>query len=382
MLRHAVNLDVNGDDLPAARPAGRAPRRAGRARERRQRGGARRPGARRGGRRRLPQRRHRAGRRPRARRADCVAASTEPPARSATCRSTRGCACAAAARPAAWRPSRPAGRSPQAWPTPDGPPAADLFAAAAAGDVKAVAVRDRFCWGVASAIRALGLTIDPERIVLGGGVSEVGEPLREQVGRAAEGAGGGLALPCLARSGRPAQHGAAALPRGRRGRSAGRRRLTVALARLWRVARYLDRRPARPRLHPRRRCVRGDRDRAGLAALRPGRPARQRRAGAATPSPRSRATPTGSSPPSRSASPSPASSPPRSAPRRSRRPSHLPSSASARPSPDTVSLIVIDPRRVVPLPRARRARAQAARAPALGRRRASCSRRRWAASRG
>lgn len=71
----------------------------------------------------------------------------------------------------------------RAWPTPDGPPAADLFAAAAAGDVKAVAVRDRFCWGVASAVRSLGLTIDPERIVLGGGVSEVGEPLRVEVMR-------------------------------------------------------------------------------------------------------------------------------------------------------------------------------------------------------
>ncbi|WP_307861810.1 ROK family protein [Nocardioides sp. SYSU D00065] len=69
----------------------------------------------------------------------------------------------------------------RAWPTPDGPPAAALFAAAAQGDPAAVAVRDRFCWGVASAVRALGLTIDPECIVLGGGVSEVGEPLREQV---------------------------------------------------------------------------------------------------------------------------------------------------------------------------------------------------------
>lgn len=71
----------------------------------------------------------------------------------------------------------------RAWPTPDGPPAADLFAAAADGDVKAIAVRDRFCWGVACAVRALGLTIDPERIVLGGGVSEVGEPLRVEVVR-------------------------------------------------------------------------------------------------------------------------------------------------------------------------------------------------------
>ena len=71
----------------------------------------------------------------------------------------------------------------RAWPTADGPPAAALFAAAAAGDPAAVAVRDRFCWGVASAVRALGLTIDPECIVLGGGVAEVGEPLREQVVR-------------------------------------------------------------------------------------------------------------------------------------------------------------------------------------------------------
>jgi hypothetical protein len=36
---------------------------------------------------------------------------------------------------------------------------------------------------VASAVRALGLTVDPERIVLGGGVSEVGEPLRVEVVR-------------------------------------------------------------------------------------------------------------------------------------------------------------------------------------------------------
>lgn len=71
----------------------------------------------------------------------------------------------------------------RAWPTPDGPPAASLFAAAAAGDERAVAVRDRFCWGVASAVRALCLTVDPARIVLGGGVSEVGEPLRVEVVR-------------------------------------------------------------------------------------------------------------------------------------------------------------------------------------------------------
>ena len=73
-----------------------------------------------------------------------------------------------------------------AWPTPDGPPAAALFAAAAAGDPAAVAARDRFCWGVASAVRVLALTIDPQCIVLGGGVSEVGAPLREGVVRQLE----------------------------------------------------------------------------------------------------------------------------------------------------------------------------------------------------
>lgn len=71
----------------------------------------------------------------------------------------------------------------RAWPTDDGPPAAALFAAVGAGDERAIEVCDRFCWGVASAVRVLGLTIDPERIVLGGGVSEVGEPLREGVVR-------------------------------------------------------------------------------------------------------------------------------------------------------------------------------------------------------
>lgn len=71
-----------------------------------------------------------------------------------------------------------------AWPTTDGPPAAALFAAAEAGDAAAIAVRDRFCWGVANAVRVLSLTVDPERIVLGGGVSEVGEPLRVAVERA------------------------------------------------------------------------------------------------------------------------------------------------------------------------------------------------------
>lgn len=65
-----------------------------------------------------------------------------------------------------------------AWPATDAPPAASLFAAAARGDEAAVVVRDRFCDGVASAVRVMSLAVDPVSIVLGGGVAQVGEPLR------------------------------------------------------------------------------------------------------------------------------------------------------------------------------------------------------------
>lgn len=71
-----------------------------------------------------------------------------------------------------------------AWPTADEPPAQALFAAAEAGDDRAVAVRDRFAGGIASAVRAIGLTVDPDVIVLGGGVAQLGEPLREAVAQA------------------------------------------------------------------------------------------------------------------------------------------------------------------------------------------------------
>ncbi len=68
-----------------------------------------------------------------------------------------------------------------AWPTSTGHPAAALFAAATAGDPAAVIVRDRFADGVAAAVRALALAVDPERVVIGGGVAAVGEPLREAI---------------------------------------------------------------------------------------------------------------------------------------------------------------------------------------------------------
>lgn len=65
-----------------------------------------------------------------------------------------------------------------AWPSGDVPAAQALFAAAQAGDEKAIAVRDRFANGVASAVRVLALAVDPRTIFLGGGVAHLGEPLR------------------------------------------------------------------------------------------------------------------------------------------------------------------------------------------------------------
>lgn len=69
-----------------------------------------------------------------------------------------------------------------AWPGQDGlAPATALFAAAAAGDTRAVEVRDRFADNVAAAVRLLVLTCDVETVVLGGGVTEVGIPLLHAV---------------------------------------------------------------------------------------------------------------------------------------------------------------------------------------------------------
>ena len=65
---------------------------------------------------------------------------------------------------------------------PGGPwPAQEVFAAAAAGDAAAVAVRTAFADAVATAVRFLVLTCDVTHIVLGGGVAQVGLPLRDAV---------------------------------------------------------------------------------------------------------------------------------------------------------------------------------------------------------
>ncbi|MGZ4452483.1 MAG: ROK family protein [Nocardioides sp.] len=68
-----------------------------------------------------------------------------------------------------------------AWPTQDGPPAQALFAAAASGDERAIAIRDRFAAGVADAVRVVALAADPEAVVIGGGVANLGAPLGEAV---------------------------------------------------------------------------------------------------------------------------------------------------------------------------------------------------------
>ncbi|WP_235520906.1 ROK family protein [Cellulomonas sp. Leaf395] len=69
-----------------------------------------------------------------------------------------------------------------AWPSTYGRPAPEeLFAAAEAGDVRAIELRDRFAWAVAAAVRILVLTCDVERVVIGGGVSALGQPLLRAV---------------------------------------------------------------------------------------------------------------------------------------------------------------------------------------------------------
>jgi len=61
------------------------------------------------------------------------------------------------------------------------PPAEALLRAAEAGEESAVAVRDRMADHLAAAVRLLVLTVDVDLVVLGGGVAEVGEPLRRAV---------------------------------------------------------------------------------------------------------------------------------------------------------------------------------------------------------
>jgi predicted NBD/HSP70 family sugar kinase len=67
------------------------------------------------------------------------------------------------------------------WPTDARHPVAALFDAADAGSTDAAAVRKRFVDGVASAVRVLVLTTGVDVVVMGGGISSIGEPLRARV---------------------------------------------------------------------------------------------------------------------------------------------------------------------------------------------------------
>ncbi|HCB34472.1 MAG TPA: glucokinase [Acidimicrobiaceae bacterium] len=53
----------------------------------------------------------------------------------------------------------------------------------AAGDEQALAILDEYCVGVALGISNLVMILDPARIVLGGGVADIGEPLRARIER-------------------------------------------------------------------------------------------------------------------------------------------------------------------------------------------------------
>ncbi|WP_277212406.1 ROK family protein [Isoptericola croceus] len=68
------------------------------------------------------------------------------------------------------------------WSTTTGRPApVEMFEAAAAGDLGAVAARERYARAVAAAVRMLVLTVDVQHVVLGGGVSQLGPPLLDVV---------------------------------------------------------------------------------------------------------------------------------------------------------------------------------------------------------
>jgi predicted NBD/HSP70 family sugar kinase len=69
------------------------------------------------------------------------------------------------------------------WPSDDGEitAAASLLAAAEAGDPAAVALRDEVAGHLAGAVALLAQTVDPELIVLGGGVAEAGAGLLDAV---------------------------------------------------------------------------------------------------------------------------------------------------------------------------------------------------------
>lgn len=64
------------------------------------------------------------------------------------------------------------------WPTASEHPARELFDMADGGDARAIAVREEFLSGVATAVRLLVLTVDVDAVVIGGGLAALGGRLR------------------------------------------------------------------------------------------------------------------------------------------------------------------------------------------------------------
>jgi len=67
------------------------------------------------------------------------------------------------------------------WPTDDPKPVRALFAAADAGEPLAIEVRERLVDNVAAAVRLLVLTVDVDDVVIGGGLSSLGDVLLGEV---------------------------------------------------------------------------------------------------------------------------------------------------------------------------------------------------------
>ncbi|RZU63070.1 ROK family transcriptional regulator [Zhihengliuella halotolerans] len=61
----------------------------------------------------------------------------------------------------------------------DGDPATSLLFAASEGNPRALDIVDQFADNIAEGLSALSLSIDPHRTIIGGGISNVGEPLAE-----------------------------------------------------------------------------------------------------------------------------------------------------------------------------------------------------------